>query len=252
MEAIHTTRELLALRKLTRAIGDVITSQIKEYLLTLTPLFRQRAVFGDNVQGSGKESPKGADQAFAELQSLYETIATKPPFGLARGLKAPLMQMTPSIDLAPWEYEYTARTGGDTKTITVTCPFKWVLTYATYTPQRLRELLADRSRDDSVLQQFVLHYLALHVVISKTPGLAGLLEVLHFPLASGTLPAFGGLPVTAIQSSISTSLPPDPLVIESTELSGKDAFEELVTVSDIERLRDPFKERLLRVITSQA
>ena len=251
MEDIHTTRELLALRKLTRAIGDVITTQLKEYLVTLTPLFRQRAVFGDNIQGSGKESPKGADQAFAELQGLYQTIATKPPFSLTRDLKAPLMQMTPALDLTPWEYDHAAKTDGDTRTITVSCPLKWVLTYASYTPQRLKELLADRNRDDGVLQQFALHYLALHVVISKRPGLTRLLDILHFPLGSGNLAAFGGLPVTYIQSSISTSLPPDQLVIESSELSGKDAFEELVAISDIETLRDPLKERLRELVTGR-
>jgi hypothetical protein len=60
------------------------------------------------------------------------------------------------------------------------------------------------------------------------------------------------LPVTCISSSISTSLPPDELVIESTELSGKDAFEELINVGDIEKLRDPFKERLLDVVRGPA
>jgi hypothetical protein len=251
MEEIRTTRELLARRKLTRAIGDVITAQLKEYLDTLTPLFRQRAVFGENIQGPGKESPKGADQAFADLQGLYQAVATKPPFNLPRDLKAPLMQMTPSLELTPWEYEHTARADGDSKGVTVTCPFKWVLTYATYTPQRLRELLADRNRDDSLVQQFVLHYLALHVLMSKRPGLAALLEVLHYPIGSGTLAAFGGLPITTIHCAVSTGLPPDPLVLESTELSGKDAFEELVVLGDIERLRDPLRERLLELVGAQ-
>jgi hypothetical protein len=98
------------------------------------------------------------------------------------------------------------------------------------------------------LQQFVLHYLAMHVVISKQPGLVKILERLHFRLASGQWPSFGALPITVITSSISTILPPDALVIESTELSGKDAFEELVNVEDAARLGDPFKEQLIDVL----
>ena len=85
----------------------------------------------------------------------------------------------------------------------------------------------------------------MNVVILKQPGLARMLNTLHFPIASGQLPGFGTLPITYITSSISTNLPPDTLVIESTELAGKNAFEELVNVSDIATLDAPFKERLM-------
>jgi hypothetical protein len=64
----------------------------------------------------------------------------------------------------------------------------------------------------------------------------------------GRLPGFRELPVTFISSSISTGLPPDELVIESTELAGKDVFEELVNVEDIANIHDPFKERLLELV----
>jgi len=251
MAEITSTKELLVLRKLTRAIGDIISSELKEYLATLTPLFNQRSVFGENIEGSGKETPKGADQAFAELKTLYQNIATKPPFTLPRDLRTPLMRMTPTLELSSWEYDYACKTDGETKSIAVTCPFKWVLTYASYTPQRFKEQLADRNRDEASLQQFVLHYLALHVLVTRKPGISRVLETLHFPIGSGRLTAFGALPMTYIQSAISTSLPPDQLVIESTELSGKDAFEELVAVGDIEKLKDPLKERLLDLVASQ-
>jgi hypothetical protein len=108
----------------------------------------------------------------------------------------------------------------------------------------LKELLASRNRNDGEMQQFVLHYLAMHIVISRQPGLVNILNTLHYPIASGQLPGFGALPVTYITSSISTNLPPDALVIESTELSGKDAFEELINVEDVAKLGDPLKDRL--------
>ena len=88
----------------------------------------------------------------------------------------------------------------------------------------------------------------MHIVVSSQPGLTELLETLRFPIASKQLPGFGSLPITYIASAISTTLPPDELVIESTELSGKDAFEELVNVSDIENLRDHQKERLMEIV----
>lgn len=244
MEEGYTAQKLLALRKLTRTMGDIINGQMKDYVASLAPLFRQRTMFGDYIQGSGKEPIKGAEQAFKELASLYQTIATVAPFHLPKELSSPLMQMTSSLELTPWEYLHTAKTDRESKAVTVTCPFKSVITYAGYSPQRLRELLADRNRNDSELQQCILHYLAMRVVISRQPGLTRILDTLHFPLASSQLPGFGALPITYITSSISTSLPPDILVIESTELSGKDAFEELINAGDIASLGDPLKERL--------
>lgn len=248
MNDTYTTRKLLSLRRLTRTIGETISGRMKAYIATLTPLFRQRAVFGEYIQASGKETVKGADQAFKELQGLYETIAVAAPFHLPRELNSPLMQMTSSLELTPWEYIHTAGKDGESKTITVTCPFKSIITYTGYSPRRLKELLTNRNRNDGELQQFMLHYLAMHIVISKQPGLAQILNTLHFPLASSQLPDFGALPITYITSSISTSLPPDALVIESTELSGKNAFEELINVEDIGNLGDPFKDQLVEML----
>src|SRR5438067_1359812 len=160
MEDNSTTKKLLAHRKLTRTIGEIISGQMKEYVATLAPLLRQRAVFGDHIQGSGKETVKLADQAFKELQALYDAVATAAPFHLLKGLTSPLMQMTSSLELSPWEYVHHAKTERESKDVSVTCPFKSIITYAGYSPQRLRELLAKRDRNDGELQQFVLHYLA--------------------------------------------------------------------------------------------
>ena len=110
----------------------------------------------------------------------------------------------------------------------------------------------DRDRSEGQLQQFVLHYLAMHIVLSRQPGVARMLEALHFPIGSGQLPGFGALPITHIASAITTRLPPDQLVIESAELSGKDLFEELINTSDIEQLRDPLQERLRDIMSAKS
>jgi len=250
MEEAFTTQKLLALRKLTRAAGEIINGHMREYVGTLGPLFRQRAVFGDYIQGSGKEPVKNGEQAFKELKNLYETVAPAAPFYLPKELSSPLMQMTPSLEFTPWEYSYVAKADEQGKTVTVTSPFKFVISYSTYSPLRLKELLASRDRNEGELQQCVLHYLAMHVVISKQPGLSKILDTLHFPLGSCQLPGLGALPVACIASSITTALPPDRLVIESTELSGKNAFEELINPGDVENLGDCFKKLLADCLES--
>ena len=70
-------QSLLVLRKLTRAITDVVRVQMTEYLKTLTPLLRPKAVLGDYVQGGPKEPSRKSDKAFGDLQALYETVAAR-------------------------------------------------------------------------------------------------------------------------------------------------------------------------------
>jgi hypothetical protein len=55
-----------------------------------------------------------------------------------------------------------------------------------------------------------------------------------------------------IGTSVSTFRPSDSLLVQSAELTGVDAFEEVVKVSDLTGLRDTFKERLLEIAREQA
>ena len=115
---------------------------------------------------------------------------------------------------------------------------------------RLREVLdnGDRTTDD--LQQLVLHYLMMHTVVTKQAGVTRILEALHFPLTVEYSPEFGDLPLTYISSTISTIRPPDAVLVESTEVSGMNVFEEIVQLEDVAKLRDPLKEQLLAITES--
>jgi hypothetical protein len=42
------------------------------------------------------------------------------------------------------------------------------------------------------------------------------------------------------------------VILQSAELTGMDAFEEVVNVDDLSKLRDPLKERLLEIARQQA
>ncbi|HET6962780.1 MAG TPA: hypothetical protein VFJ27_09800, partial [Terriglobia bacterium] len=51
--------------------------------------------------------------------------------------------------------------------------------------------------------------------------------------------------ITVISSTLSTLRPTDDVIIESTEISGMDAFEELLNTDDVSRLPNPFKDALV-------
>jgi|SRR5262245_20584753 len=251
MNGRDNIQSLLTLRKLTRAITDVVRVQMTEYLKTLTPLMRPQVVLGEYIHGGQKEPTRKADKAFKDLQSLYETVATSKPFHLARELNPPLDFPRVGLEITPLDYIHVIQTGGDTRRIKVKCPLTWVLTYTDYPPNRLQELLETKGRDADEVQRFVLSYLVMHLLTITEPGLIQIFNALHFPITAAKLPQFGELPITRIGIPITTTRPSDAVVIESAELTGMDAFEEVIQVEDIARLADPLRERLLEIARQQ-
>ena len=254
MNGRDSTQSLLALRKLTRAITDAVRAQMTEYLASLTPLLRPSAVLADYIQGGPKEGTRRAEKAFRELQTLYETIAPAKPFTLSRELSLPLNFPSSSLEITPVEYAHVANNGSTTRTITVRSPLSWTLTYTGYAPSRVQELLGSNTklRATDELTKFVLSQLILHVVLKNQPGLLHMLEALHFPITTTKSHELGDLPITRIGVEISTTRPSDAVIIESAELTGMDAFEEVVTVEDIAQIADPLRERLLGIAREQA
>lgn len=245
-----STQSLLVHRKLTRAIADVVRAELLLHLATLTPLFQPQTVLGDRIQGGQSESLRRAERVFKELQSSYESIAPAKPFSLRRELMPPFDFPKASPEITPVEYTHVIQTGSDTKTITVRCPLAWTLSYAGYAPSRLQELLDPRVRGEQ-LQRFILSYLFMHQVVTNQRGLHPILDALHFSVTTTKTPHFGDLPITRIASNVTTMRPADSVVLESAELTGMDAFEEVANVDDIARLEDSFKERLLEVVRQQ-
>ena len=61
------TRKFIALRKLTRALAETLRNDLRDTLMTVEPLLRPRTMFGEHIQGGGKDLIKGADRAFKDL-----------------------------------------------------------------------------------------------------------------------------------------------------------------------------------------
>ena len=252
MSGRDSTQSLLVLRKLTRAITDVVRQQVAEHLATLTPLLKPAAVLGDYVQGGQKEASRKTDKAFKDLETLYHRVSTTKPFNLPRDLTPPLSILSSGLEITALDYPHVASSGSNTRTIMVRSPLTWTITYTGFGPSRLQELLNTKMRSNEEVVKFVLSYLAMHVVLTNQPGLLKIFEALHLPVSTVTVPEFGELPVTRIGASVATSRPPDAVIIESAELTGMDAFEEIVSVDEISRLRDPLRETLLDVARQQA
>jgi hypothetical protein len=245
-------QKLRSLRKLTRAIAESLRSELKEHLGTMTLLLRPRTILGDFVEGSVKGEVKGSDTAFRDLRSHYETVAGGRPYGLSKELSSPIEILSSNVELVPLEYPHVAKAGSESKTVTVTQPLKWILTYSGLAPTRLRELLSAKMPDAGQVKDVILHALVLNTVLTKQPGLLAVFEALRFPVVTEKLPGLGELPVTCISSSVRTVRPPDDVLIESTEISGLNAFEEVVNAKDIVEMKDPFREKLLEVIKENA
>jgi hypothetical protein len=251
MEEVYFIQRMLELRKLTRAIAELLRGQLREYLTLLAPLYHPRTVLGEYIQGASRDTLIGATAAFKELQALYDSVSPSRPFHLLKEMKAPLNMFGGVLEMTPVDYIHKTTADQTTKNVTITLPFKWIVSYPGYSPVRLREMGADRDRPAEELQESILNYLALSQVMTRQTNLTRLLEALHFHVnPNELLPGFGSLPITVISASVSTIRPPDSVIIESTEVSGVNAFEEVVKVADIIELRDPLSDRLIELVNS--
>jgi hypothetical protein len=256
-ETVFDPKQLLVLRKLTRAVVDAVRDDARDYINTITPLLRPRVALGDAGDTATREPLQSADKTFKKLQAVYESIAAAEPFNLHKDLKPPVELAAGSIEASPMEYRHTARADGAVKVLRVTSPLKWVISYAgiapgrtgqvSYSPRRLREVLAGASRPVDDLRQFALHYAALHLAAGRQTGLARMLSAIHFRLGSERVEEFGALPLPYLAFAVNTVRPPDDVLIEHTEIAGTDAFEEVIDVGGIASLRDPYRERLLEL-----
>lgn len=243
-----TTKKLLGLRKLTRAVGELLRGQLKDYLAALALQFRPKSVFGEFVEGP-KEYFKGAEASFKELQTTYESLCGAKIFNLPKDFKQPLVVASQIPEVGTYEYAHEAKAEGQTKTVIVTAPLRFVISFTGFGPKRLKELLAVRAAGGptSDLQDFVLHALMLQVVVNRQAGLGKILEALRFPLGVGKIPGAGDLPFVFAAAAVPTLLPPDEVIIESTEISGTDTFEEVVNLEALTALKDPFKDKLVEL-----
>jgi hypothetical protein len=243
---------LLVLRKLTRSIAAALRGQLSDHLTALTPVLRPEMAFGKLIQGGQKDWVLKSDQALKDLRTLYERLAPAGPFNLRTELTPPFDLGGLSLEITPVEYTHVVQFGPSPRKITVRCPLAWTLSYAGFAPPVFKRLLDSEMRSPNELQRFILAYLTLHVVTKMQPGVVTILDGLRFPMTTTKAEEFGQLPITRIGAGVATERPSDAVIIESAEVTGMDAFEEVVNLEDMQRLRDPLREHLQEIVKQHA
>jgi hypothetical protein len=243
----YNMQELLQLRKLTRDLADSLRNQVKDHLATVAPVFHPRFVLGEYVHGV-KQGLRGPEQALEDLRTVFTAAASAKPFHLLNAeIRPPIEMANTALEISPVEYTREVIVAGVPKNVIVTSPCRWILSYGGFGPVHLRQMLARRDRRNDEVHQFVLHAAMLRVVISRQPGITRLFDALRFPLTIGKLADFGELPVVTVGSPVSTVLPADEAIVESTEMSGRDVFEEVVDSDGLRGMEDPVRMRLIEV-----
>lgn len=238
--------QLAELREKTEAISQFLQQQLKTQLETLRPLLSPRRLLGKYVRTGVKEEVVGEEKALAQLREKYNDVCGT-PFGLPPDLDDSALDLLENrLDLYPWEYSYEAKTGKETKAVTITSPLRWVLSYSSnYSLAQLRQVLSGRAeRHPDSIRHFVIHALAMQLLLAKFPGIVQLFHDLRYEVRTETFPGLGNLPLVSISSCVPSFRPSDELIVTATRYSGVPAFIELIDLAAVQSLPDPLKTRI--------
>lgn len=240
-----TFPELAEARRATETISKFLQAQLVTHLETLRPLFEPERLLGKHA--GGKNVAAHGDKALAAIEQSYHQLAGK-PFDMPREFEAAwLTKIDSTLELYRWEYTHEASSGsGQPKTIAMTHPARWVLSYKSGTTlaQVLRGLTVRSERQPELTKQFVINALVLNGLIARSAGLTSLLSSLRFDVRVEEIPGFGKLPLVTITAQLPTFRPADDLILTAVSFSGVPAFIELIGLDTIRSLEDPLKVKI--------
>jgi hypothetical protein len=239
-----TFERLAELRRKTEAISKFLQDQLLTHLETLRPILAPDRVLG-KYAGTRGDSPL-AERALAQLQQSYKPFAAR-PFDLPSELDPHWLTLVGTkVTLYPWEYLHELKTDRENRTVSMSSPVRWVLSYSSgYTLSQLRQGLAGKGeRRPEHVRQFVVNALVTQLVITHTPGLAPLLTDLRYELRTEYASDLPKLPLTTITSGLPSFRPADDLILSATSFSGVPAFIEVIEIDALAELHDPLQMRI--------
>jgi hypothetical protein len=236
-------------RAKTEAVAQFLEHKLVGHVETLRPLLVPQRVLGRFV--GGKEAVGNVERAYTQLSEQFQAVC--PSLGLAPS--APDEELN-NIDhlphCYPWEYSYEAKAGKDSKSLTLTSPVRWVLTYkSAYSLNQFRLAVSGKGeRSTRELRQFVVNALAMVQLLKAFPKLPQLMADLRFELRFEPLPNLGTLPFATLQACVPSYRPSDDMLITATRLSGIPGFIELIDLDALATLPDPLRITLTQLTQS--
>lgn len=241
--------QLATTRKNTQAVAEFLEKQLLGHLETLKVLLLPERLVGRHA--GTRTEVAGASRGLAELQTAYKQFPGK-PFDFPKDFETDwLSEVGTNLDLHRWEYNQEIETDSGTKSILITSPIRWILTYGpTYSINQAIQAFSRKQdrRGTDQLRQFVVNAMVIQTLLTRSVGLKHLFSQLRYEVLTQTHPGLHELPVTVIQSQVPVFLPPEPVIAAATELSGVPAFLELIDIEGVRKMADPFKEELLKLI----
>jgi hypothetical protein len=243
--------QLLQLHALTRDVSKFCQKQLRGYLDTMALLFRPRRILGEAIEGSEREAAGGSEKNVAELRELYRRVAVR-PFDLRPELSLPLESVSTQMQLHEWEYGHNTNTERGWRTIKVTAPLTWVISYSsTYSLSILRQVLAGQAeRDPEAVRAFVLRACIMHLQFARFPAIAELLAGLRYRVEVRRSPETGDLPLVTVSAPFATIRPPDSLVSMASGLAGGATFAEVIDLETVRGLQDPLRKEVAGILQS--
>jgi len=240
--------QLLQLHTLTKEVAKLCQKQLRGYLDTMAILFRPRRMLGEAMEGAERESAGGSERNVNELRDLYRKVALR-PFDLRPELNLPLESVSTQMQLYEWEYLHQTKTDRGFRSIKVTSPLTWILTYSsTYSLPMLRQVIAGQEeRDPEAVRAFVLRACLMHLHFTKFPALAELLGGLRYRVEVKQSPETGDLPLVTVSAPFATIRPPDSLVTVASGLAGGASFAEVIDLATVQDLKDPLREQIVGI-----
>ena len=240
-----TFEGLPQLRAKTEAISKYLQEQLTTHLETLRPILSPERLFGKSA-GSSKADTPHADRALAQLQQGYRSFVAR-PFDLPAEFDPYWLSLVGNrIALYPWEYSHEARNERETRSVTMTSPVRWVVSFTSgYTLSQFRHaILGEDERRPEHVRQFVVNALVMQAMLVSTPGLVSLFADLRYHVDTQSPPDLPKLPLTTVTAGLPSFRPADDVILAATNFSGISAFIELIDIDRLPHLQDPLRARI--------
>lgn len=229
------TAELIASRRMTRKLSAALQQRMELYLSCLAGSFSPVSVLGKYINGQGKANVSNDDLAFNLIQERYSALAADEPFNLKKPLSAPVNVYSHTPGLYKYSYEREIEDeNAELQVLDILSPNRWILGYTGFDLRDFRDQVVQRKViEGNRLEDYLLHFLLMHQVMESNPKLYTLLSDLNIRVEEVHLAGLGRVPFIMLTAEIDSFLPQDSVLLEVSNVSGTNQFEELIDTSSV-------------------